>query len=275
MVSNAAMMYGMMPNMYYNQVALNDLTDMNSYTMLNPYMTDPMYSMMNPMMSMNGSIFGGGMMPGMFNPAFGSGQNYWQYYDQYQNAMTDNMVRQQERMRNADLRLNSPQEGILKQAELLHDKILRDEQEQIQIAYKQFIDSVKAMYPNADPEQIENRAEQIYKSINQTGLFDDIRKNGRGSFTQGFLQTATFGLADQKTAEENVSDLTGLPVGRAEKGKKFAGNVLGGAAVGGAVTLATIPLLKALKIGAKSKTMWGLLAGTAAGILAAIAGSKS
>ena len=49
----AAGMYGMFPNLYNNQIALNDLTGMDLYS--------PMGMMMDPMLSMNGSIFGGGM----------------------------------------------------------------------------------------------------------------------------------------------------------------------------------------------------------------------
>ena len=267
----AAMQLGMMPNWYYNQVALNDLSDMN--------LTLPVVNSIDPMLSMNNSIFNGmgynmGYNMGFpqFMPTFTANnpQNYWENLEQYDNFMIDRQIRRQERMREADLRLNAPQEGIQRQAELLHDKILRDEQEQIQTAYRQFIDSVKQMYPNATPEQIESKAELFYRQINQTGVFEDIRKNGKGSFEQGFLQSLTFGLADGKTAEENVSDLTGLPVGRTENVKRIAGKVVGGAAAGGVVTLATIPLLKALKVGAKSKTFWGILAGTAAAVISMV-----
>lgn len=273
MVSNAAMMYGMMPNMYYNQVAMNDLTNMN--------LSYPTGFGIDPMFSMNGSLFGGGMGYGGFGmpymPTFTGGgdmDSYYQNYEKYQDFRIDSQVRRQQKMREADLKLNSPQEGIQKQAELLHDKILRDEQEQIKIAYDGLIESVRQMYPNATKEQIENRAERFYKDVTQTNLFDDIRKNGRGAFTQGFLQTLTFGLCDGKTSEENISELTGLPVGRADKTKKTAGNIAGGAVVGGTTCLATVPLLKALKVGAKNKTFWGILAGAAVGIVTALTTSK-
>ena len=61
----AASMYGLFPNIYNNQVALNDLTDMDLYSPL---------GMANPMMSMNGSIFGAGMYPAM--PMYGGGYSY-------------------------------------------------------------------------------------------------------------------------------------------------------------------------------------------------------
>lgn len=280
--NNAAMgMYGLSPNnLYANQIALNDLTNLDLYP--------PMGMTMDPLLSMNGSIFGNGYnnfgmmgMGGMpYMPTFGGGyaNNYQDYYknlEQYQDFMIDNQVRQQQKMRTADLRLNSPQEGIQKKAVLLKEKIMQDEQEQIQIAYKDFIASVKAMYPDGSDEEIANRASSIYSQLNGgTSVNDDIRQYGKGSFEQGFLQTVTLGLADKKTAEENISDLTGQPVGRTEKSKKFAGNIAGGALFGGATFLATMPLLKALKVGAKSRTFWGILAGGIVGLGTALATSK-
>lgn len=264
----AASMYGLYPNIYNNQVALNDLTDMDLYTPL---------GMANPMMSMNGSIFGGGygMYPAM--PAFGGGYNYEDYYknyEKYQDFMIDNQVRRQQKMRNADLRLNSPQEGIAKQATYLHEKIMRNEQQQIQEAYQNFIESVRNMYGDASPEEIANRASTLYSQQYGCSITDDIRKYGRGSFTQGFLQTVTLGLADKKTAEENVSELTGQPVGRSERAKKIAGNIAGGAVFGGAAAVSAKYLLKAFCAGAKNKPFWAALIGGIAGVGVALATAK-
>lgn len=264
----AASMYGLYPNIYNNQVALNDLTDMDLYTPL---------GMANPMMSMNGSIFGGGygMYPAM--PAFGGGYNYEDYYknyEKYQDFMIDNQVRRQQKMRNADLRLNSPQEGIAKQATYLHEKIMQNEQQQIQEAYRNYIESVRNMYGDASPEEIANRASTLYAQQYGCSITDDIRKYGRGSFTQGFLQTLTLGLADKKTAEENVSELTGQPVGRSERGKKIAGNIVGGAVFGGAAAISTKYLLKAFWAGAKNKPFWAALIGGIAGVGVALATAK-
>ena len=264
----AASMYGLYPNIYNNQVALNDLTDMDLYTPL---------GMANPMMSMNGSIFGGGygMYPAM--PAFGGGYNYEDYYknyEKYQDFMIDNQVKRQQKMRNADLRLNSPQEGIAKQATYLHEKIMRNEQQQIQEAYQNYIESVRNMYGDASPEEIANRASTLYAQQYGCSITDDIRKYGRGSFTQGFLQTVTLGLADKKTAEENVSELTGQPVGRSERAKKIAGNIAGGAVFGGAATVSAKYLLKAFCAGAKNKPFWAALIGGIAGVGVALATAK-
>ena len=265
-------MYGLYPNLYNNQVALNDLTGLDVY---------PPYGMgIDPMLSMNGSIFGAypgfGMGMGMpFMPTFtGGGYNYEDYYknyQKYQDFMIDNGINYQEKMRNADLRLNAPQEGILKQATILHEKIMQNEQEQILQAYNAFKNSVRAMYGNnADETMIANRASDIYKQINGCSVTDDLRKYGRDSFTQGFLQTLTFGYADGKTAEENISQLTGQPVGRSENAKKMAGNIVGGAVVGGGA-LASLGLIwQGIKTGARNKTFWGILAGAAVGTMAAL-----
>ena len=270
----AANMYGLYPSAYNNQVALNDLTDIDMYSSMgsfqNPYM-------MNPMMGMNGSIFGGAMMGGYpMMPTFtggttGSYEDYYKNYERYQDFMIDNQVRQQQKMRSADLRLNSPQEGIQKQASVLHEKILQNEQQQIQQAYTAFKESVRSMYgDSATDEEIANRASSIYQQITGVSLVDDIRQNGRGSFTQGVLQTATFGLADKKTAEENISDLTGQPVSRTERNKKIAGNVVGGAALGGAGIIGVKYLLKAFCKGAKNKSFWAALIGGGIALAAAL-----
>ena len=265
----AAGMYGMFPNLYNNQIALNDLTGMDLYS--------PMGMMMDPMLSMNGSIFGGGygMYPAM--PMYGGGYSYDDYfknYQKYQDFMTDTRVRQQQNWREADLKLNSPMEGVAKKATYLHEKIMRNEQQQIQLAYQNFKESVKNLYPNASDEDIANRASTLYAQQYGSSITDDIRKYGRGSFTQGFLQTVTLGLADKKTAEENISELTGQPVGRTEANLKIAGNVAGGVVVGGASAIGAKYLIKAFFKGLKNKPLVAGLIGGAIGLVTALSTSK-
>jgi len=271
-------MYGIAPNYYTNQIAMNDLSGLDLYA--------PTGMAMDPMLTMNGSIFGSPMMMGMGGFGYGGmgmpypmmGGNYEDYYknyEKYQDFMINNQVRQQQKMRNADLQLNSPQEGIQKQATILHEKIMRNEQEQILQAYASFKESVRNMYgDNATDEQIANRASTLYAQVTGKSIIDDIREHGRDALTQGFLQTVTLGLADGNTSEENISALTGQPVGRKDKTKKVVGNVAGGALLGGATFLASGPLFKALKFTSKSKTFWGVLAGAVVGIGTAIATSK-
>lgn len=272
---------GMYPNMYNNQIALNDLTETDLY-------------FPNPMMSMNGSIFGDmsgmnyginpgigmtpGIMPGMmpgFGGISGSFEDYYKQYEKYQDFMIDSSLRQQQKSRNAELRLNSPVEGLQTRAGLLHDKILKNEQQQIKLAYNSYVQSVKELYGGDITEsEARNRASALYKQITGTSIPEDIRANGRDSFTQGLLQTLTLGFADKKTAEENVAELTGQPVGRKERLEKIGGNIAGGAIVGGGAFFLSKYLLNIAKISAKSKTVWGLAIGAIAGGLAAISTSK-
>ena len=226
----ATAMYGLFPNWYNNQIALNDLTGFDMYSS---------WGMpIDPMLSMNASIFGTypgmGIMPYMPGGSYNY-EDYYRNYQRYQDFSVENMVNYRQKMRNANLRLNAPEEGIAKQAAILHEKIMQNEQQQIQQAYKAFKESVKAMYGDADETQIANRASTLYKQIVGCSVTDDIRKHGRDSFTQGFLQTLTFGFADSKTAEENIAELTGQPVGRGENLKKTTGNITGGAVLGGGI----------------------------------------
>ena len=124
-------------------------------------------------------------------------------------------------------------------------------------------------------EDIANRASTLYKQCTGKSIHEDIREHGRDSFTQGFLQTLTFGFADGKTAEENISQLTGQPVGRSENALKFAGNVAGGAVVGGGILASAGLIWKGIKTGAKCKTFWGILAGAAVGTMAALGLTKN
>lgn len=261
----AASMYGMYPNIYNNQIALNDLSGLDLYS--------PTGMGIDPMLTMQGSVFGagypmGGVTP--FMPSFGAGagnyEDYYKQYEKYQDFMIDSQVRQQQKMRNANLQLGAPEEGINASASILHDKILRNEQQQIKQAYASYVNKVKAMYGDADESQILSRANSLYAQIHGKTIIDDIRSHGRDSFTQGVLQTASLGFADGKTAEENISDLTGQPVGRTDKALKAAGNITGGALVGGAAFGLSKLALGVLGWATKSKTLIGMAIGAAAGL---------
>lgn len=99
----AANMYGLYPNLYNNQIALNDLTDLDLYAPMGS-LNNPMMGAINPMMTMNGSIFGGGMMGGYpvtggyptMGGSTGSYQDYYKNYEKYQDFMIDNQVHQQQ-----------------------------------------------------------------------------------------------------------------------------------------------------------------------------------
>ncbi len=259
----AGLTYGMFPSMYNNQIALNDLSGLDLY---------------NPMLSMDGSIFGMPMSPMMGMPFTGfGGMNYDQYYknyDEYQDFMINSRMRQQQKWRDADLHLNSPLEGIKKQAANVHEKIMRNEQQQIQEAYNNFRESVRRLYGNASEQEINDRAATLYTQIIGKTIYDDIRNYGRDSFTQGLYQTLSLGIADGTTAEENISQITGQPVGRREKIKKIAGNATGGAVIGAGGALALNAIWKAKGPIAKALCKIPVLAAIGGVIAGVVAFSK-
>ncbi len=247
----------MMSN-YANQVMMNDLFEGSMG-----------YGMTNPMMSMNGSLFSGmGMFPyfgGMNTDAWMENMDKWQDYS------IDRQIRYQEKSRNADLRLNSPMEGIHEAGAALKEKIHKDEQEQILNALEHYKEAVRAAFPGGSDADITNRARSLYKQMFGVDLVDDVRENGKDSFTQGFIQALTFGLADNKTAEENIADITHQPVGRGDQTKKILGRASGGAVLGGAGAY-LLSFSKYFKFLGKSKPLLVAAAAAAIAGLSALAG---
>lgn len=240
---------------------------LNQASLYNIYDTDTMYS--SPL-GMGGSIFGGGMMP--FMPTFGGGMNYDSYFNNmksYLNFTSDYQYQMAENQRNNDLRLNAVDEGIQNAASVLNEKIAANEQEQIQQAYETLLAAVAAKYPNADKKAIINRAKTEYARIYRTSITDDIRQKGNNSFLQGLYQSLTLGLADNKTAEENISALTGQPVSRTASMEKTLGRATGGFIVGSGTVLGASALIPAVK-GLKGK--WAILAGLAGAAIAGLGG---
>lgn len=251
---------------YSNQILMNDLYE---DTLGTNFMTNPM--------SMNGSLFNG-MGPGMgmpFMPGFTGNEAWMQQMDKWQDYSIDRQLRYQEKSRDAEIRLNSPMEGVKKAAAILNEKIHKDEQEQILAALANYREAVRALYPQATDDEIHNRASNLYTQQFGVGLVDDIRAKGKDSFTQGFIQAVTFGLADNKTAEENIADMTGQQVGRGDQTKKILGRAAGGAVVGGTATY-LLSLSKYFKFLGKSKPFIAAAVGAViAGLSALGSGVKS
>lgn len=247
-VMNNDLMMAPFLNNYQNQVSALD-----SYNRLN-----------SDAMSMNGSI-----MPG-FTGSF----NYDQFYqnmEQNQERITNNQIRQTQRMRNVSFQANTPYSAIQKQVKALHTKIIEDEQEQITDAFEALKASVRAAYDpegTADEEQISAQAEQEYYRLYGKELVEDIKDYSSGSFKQGFMQTVTFGLYDGVTAEENVARITGQPVGRKQQTLKSLGNAAGGAIIGAT----GLGLLSKVGFVAKLFKSKPLVAAALGGLLGAFAG---
>ena len=165
------------------------------------------------------------------------GINYQQYYDnmmQMQEFYTDYNIRNAELQRRSDITINNVDAGLKKAFEALQTKIVSSEQEQIIGALENFKNAVRAKYPTANEEQIANYTTMIYSQLSGgTSLVQDIQTHGSGSFMQGFKQSIGFGLfADNKTAEENIAEITGQPESRSSKMSKHAGRTTGGIVAG-------------------------------------------
>ena len=174
----------------------------------------------------------------MASPMMGMGgysnQDYFNNMKEYQKFNIDYNVDQQKMQRNADLRINASVEGVQGAAANLKDKILQNEQDQIQEAYKAYVDSVRAAYGDGTEQEVQSRAKSLYAQMNGgKTLVQDLRDNSHGSFTQGLLQTLTLGAYCRHSSEDNISKITGQPVGSGEKTSQNFGRVAGSGIFGG------------------------------------------
>lgn len=198
-------------------------------------------------MGMNGSIFDGyNGMGGMMPFAHGVGSNNQSYFDnmkQYQKFYNDYNVDQQKMQRNADMRVNGAMEAIGGSVVNLFDKIKQNEQDQIPKAFEALVENVRNAYGDGTPQELKSRALTLYHQISGAPLIEDLRKYGHSSAIQGILQSATFSIGYRRSAEDNISDITGQPVGTGEKTCQNLGRIAGavgiGAAAGGITKLLT------------------------------------
>lgn len=235
----------------------------------------------NSPLAMGGSIFDGsgyggfgmGMMP---MPMAGGGvtgydpKSYFNNMKDYQKFYIDYNVDQQNMQRNADLRINASLEGIKDAAAVLRDKIKQNEQDQVPAAFKAYVQSVGAAYGEGSGKEVEYRALSLYEQMTGKSLIQDLRDNGHSSFTQGLLQSLTFSATYRTSAEDNISAITGQPVGTSEKVSQGCGKVLGAGTVGAALGALAGKLSHSGKVG----TIVGLAAAGLSAVLAFVTGGK-
>lgn len=271
---NNTVAFSPMGNFQYNPYIYDDLDmDMSTY----------------PMAGFGGSIFGGGFAtPGL--GFVGGNGNYFDNMKEYQKFYIDYNIDQQKMQRNADLKINASVEGIKEAAELLKDKVVNNEQDQIPGAFKRYVESVRAAYGSGTEHEITSRALTLYTTMNNgKSLFEDLREYGHGSATQGFINALSFGTYNRLSAEDNISEISGSPVGTGEKAKHNLGRLAGATTVGlGAAGLTKLltkgskqvaqtsakGLGKYLKFGKKAGIV-GLIVGGTAALLSFITGKAS
>lgn len=252
---------------------------LNSDLMMAPFLNqyqnlvsaqDSLSTLDSDIMSMNGSII----------PGFSGSFDYDSFYknlEKNQEYMSDSQIRQNQNWRNVSFLSNSPYTAIRKQVRTLRTKIIENEQEQIMDAFEALKEAVRQAYDadgTADEAQIISQAEQEYYNVYKKELVEDIKTYGNGSLKQGFLQTVTLGIADGTSAEENVANITGQPVGRKQYIYKKIGNATGGAVLGTIGCFVLSKLGSAAKL-FKSKPLISAIIGAIGGAIAGSALSSS
>ncbi len=232
---------------------------MSNYGLCNPYLNNYCNFAGNLYDNMNTSIFS--MMP------FGGYQSYFNNMKDYLNFTSDYNLQMVDNQRKNEIQINAADAAIKKAAAILEEKIISNEQEQIQDALSNFQDAVRSKYKDASEEQISAYTSVEWGKYNTTTIPQLIQEKGRDSFSQGLYQVLSLGFADNITAEENKAKIYNQPVSRTENAKKIAGRALGGLIIGSGSLLAVSPFISCLK---KLKGKWAVLGGIAGAALAAI-----
>lgn len=207
-------------------------------------------------MSMYGSVYGnadidltsdcsvgvGGYAPGGFGGGYDAGMtgtygynpdSMYQQMDKWTDYMYDRNVKYTEKGRANDLRINGPLDAAQYAADALKEKIEKDDQPQIQLAFEKYKAAIRNLYPeyaNLDDKALTAKAMELYKQRNNIGIKDDIRDKSNNIFVQKFLHGATFGMGWSGSGEETIEKLTGNPMSREDKIKGALGTTAGAAA---------------------------------------------
>ncbi len=182
------------------------------------------------------SIGGGyGYAPGGY---IGGGYGYnpdmmYEQMDKWTDYMYDRNAKYIEKGRANDMRVNGPLEAAQYAADAVREKIVKDDQPQIKIAFEKYKAALVKLYPEyakLDDKVLSAKAMELYKERNGIGFKDDIRANSSNIFMQKFLHGATFGLCFKGSAEETISDITGNPMSNEDRLKSAVGTTAGGLA---------------------------------------------
>ena len=174
-------------------------------------------------------------------------QDYYRYMEDNQKFYNDYNINQYRMQRNAAMEVEGPLDGMQEAADNLKRKINENEQGQVMGAYNAFIESIKNAYGESNPENLKGKAQKIYANFNQKKIDEHLKETGHNSFVQGLLSTMTGGFYYRRSAEDNIAEITGQPVGSGDKFASGAGRTVGAVGFG----LITAGLAKGIgKLGA-------------------------
>lgn len=216
-----------------------------------------------------GSIFSGDYMSnGSTVPVTLDATSAYRQMREIQQEQMDYNMRQAEQYRLNQAQVNAQYNNMNFAAQALQAKIVEDEQAQIFPALMDFVAAYKtACDPNGTMDQKTLLASACaeYQKITGTNLLAEIKANSSGSFMNGFIRSATFGLFGQRqSADETIAQITGQEVSESSRNWKRAGKVTGktatcagiGAAIGSIVPGVGTGVCAG--IGAAIGFVWGL-----------------
>ncbi|HNW25955.1 MAG TPA: hypothetical protein PLG15_06185 [Candidatus Gastranaerophilaceae bacterium] len=159
-----------------------------------------------------------------------------------QKSQLNNQVEYQKRMNGVNFDLTSEEDAITRQIAILQSKIKANEQDQIMSCYNKLLQSAKQQLAaqgidvsKISNDQLKAYVEKLYNQATGKSMTDEIAENGTGQFWSGFGK-GFFGLGtlfgNSRTAQDNISDITGEPLSKSQMTSKAVGGSLGVVAAG-------------------------------------------
>lgn len=209
-------------------------------------------------MNMNSPFMGGGLSFGGNMFGYGPGSEVYTSnmsqadYLRYQTGLAKLQNKSQtDLMHDVDANkftLNAADDTITKEIETLKRVIGKNNQDYVQVHYGKLRDLAKAKlaeagYTNVNETQISAYADKLYADRTHKSILTDLDEHGDGEFVHGFKKGFDpFGmLTNDKSAGENISEITGEEITNADRAWKYTGRVLG--------TITAIVALPLLAIG--------------------------
>lgn len=199
-----------------------------------------------------GSIFGGGMYPmgnmygSMYGMGYGPGSermnmsqiDSMRYDSKIRDYQLQENIRQQKQMEGAQFSVNAAKDVILAKAGVLQSVVKDNDQDAVAGAYQNLYNAAKgqleeAGFTNATPDQIRAYASKLYYEATGKRITADLEEHGDGNFLHGFKQGLGCGLGalltNNRSTEENISEITGKPESTASKAWSWVGRITAGA----------------------------------------------
>ena len=175
-------------------------------------------------------------------------EEYMKQMQKIQDLQDDYSIKRQKKMKGAQFAVQGDQTVTAQAVGRLSDMVAANRQDDIPNAYQKLVTACKAELMNngAIPQGEENSpqaqamikayAEQQYAGLTGKSLTANIRENGDSSFWAGMKKVMSLGLSNDRTAEENIAQITGNTYETSETASYAAGAVTAGA-IGGAVAV--------------------------------------